>query len=122
MPNGKYIHRFADLFRVSWPKNAKKEKNTNIGGLVLSGDFALHLFSDALLMSLLLAGPALVVCLLVGLTVSVFQAVTQISDSSLVSVPKLLAVGAVTVIAGPWALSKLAAYATQILSAIPTYL
>ncbi|HEX5126411.1 MAG TPA: flagellar biosynthetic protein FliQ [Rhodocyclaceae bacterium] len=88
----------------------------------MSGDLALRLFSDALLLSLLVAAPILAVCLLVGLVVSVFQAVTQIQDMSLVFVPKLLAVGLTAVIAGPWALAKLVGYATQTISAIPGYL
>ncbi|MFT3735996.1 MAG: flagellar biosynthetic protein FliQ [Rhodocyclaceae bacterium] len=80
------------------------------------------MFADALLMAALLAAPVLAVCLLVGLLVSVFQAVTQIQDSSLAFVPKLFAAGAAAVIAGPWALDKLSSYAAQMLLSIPARL
>lgn len=85
----------------------------------MSGVIAERLFADALLMAALLAAPVLAVCLIVGLVVSVFQAVTQIQDSSLAFVPKLFAAGIAAVMAGPWALGKLSSYATQIMLSIP---
>ena len=88
----------------------------------MSGILAQRMFADALLMAALIAAPVLAACLLVGVVVSVFQAVTQIQDSSLAFVPKLFAAGAVAVIAGPWALEKLSSYATQILLSIPSRL
>ena len=62
---------------------------------------------EALLTVLLVAGPALIVGMVVGLLVSVFQAVTQIQEFTLTFVPKILAVLTVFVIAMPWMLNTL---------------
>ncbi|HKQ81837.1 MAG TPA: flagellar biosynthesis protein FliQ, partial [Steroidobacteraceae bacterium] len=58
----------------------------------------------ALEITMLLSAPLLLVALVVGLLVGVFQAATQINEMTLSFIPKLLAMGAVMVIAGPWML------------------
>jgi len=63
---------------------------------------------------LLIAGPMLVVALLVGLTVSVLQAVTQIQEQTLAFVPKLVGVSAVFLLALPWVLQLLVKYTTEL--------
>jgi flagellar biosynthetic protein FliQ len=62
---------------------------------------------EALLTVLLVAGPALIAGMTVGLLVSVFQAVTQIQEFTLTFVPKILAVMTVFIIAMPWMLNTL---------------
>lgn len=62
---------------------------------------------EALLTVLLVAGPALIAGMTVGLLVSVFQAVTQIQEFTLTFVPKILAVLTVFTIAMPWMLNTL---------------
>lgn len=59
--------------------------------------------------------------LLVGLTISIVQATTQIQEQTLTFVPKLVAVVAILAISGPWMLAQLLAFTTSIYSAIPTY-
>ena len=75
---------------------------------------------QAILMMLVLAGPILVVSLLVGLIVSVFQAVTQINEQTLTFVPKIVAVVAVLVVMGPWMLQVLTAYTTEVFVSVAT--
>lgn len=70
-------------------------------------------------MLLLVSAPVLAAALVVGLLVSLFQAVTQINEATLAFVPKLLAVIAVFAIAGPWMLTMLVEYIRRILEAIP---
>lgn len=70
-------------------------------------------------MLLLVSAPVLAAALIVGLLVSLFQAVTQINEATLAFVPKLLAVIAVFAIAGPWMLTMLVEYIRRILEAIP---
>ena len=62
---------------------------------------------EALLTVLLVAGPALIAGMTVGLLVSVFQAVTQIQEFTLTFVPKILTVLTVFTIAMPWMLNTL---------------
>jgi flagellar biosynthetic protein FliQ len=75
---------------------------------------------EALLMLLIVSAPVLGVALVVGLLVSLFQAVTQIHEATLAFVPKLIAVIAVFAIAGPWMLTMLVEYLRRVIEAIPS--
>jgi flagellar biosynthetic protein FliQ len=68
---------------------------------------------------LMVSAPVLGTALLVGLLVSLFQAVTQIHEATLAFVPKLIAVVAVFAIAGPWMLNMLVEYIRRMMEAIP---
>jgi flagellar biosynthetic protein FliQ len=67
----------------------------------------------------LVSAPLLLTALIVGLAVSVFQAATQINEMTLSFIPKLLAMFAVMVAAGPWMLSLLTDYVHRLFSSIP---
>jgi flagellar biosynthetic protein FliQ len=73
---------------------------------------------QALLMLLTVAAPMLVVVLVVGVVVSLFQAATQINEATLSFVPKLLAAVAVMAIAGPWMMTTLVDYLRAMLLSI----
>lgn len=73
-----------------------------------------------LLMLLTVAAPMLLVVLVVGVLVSIFQAATQINEATLSFVPKVVAAVAVLAIAGPWMLTTLVEYLQRTLQAIPT--
>lgn len=75
---------------------------------------------DGLMTLLIVCAPILLVVLAVGIIVSVFQAATQIQESTLSFVPKLLAAFATLAVAGPWMLSTLVDYIQQVLQSIPT--
>ena len=60
----------------------------------------------ALVTGLLIAGPILIISLVVGLIISIFQATTQIQEQTLTFVPKLIAIILVLVLGGPWMLNK----------------
>ena len=75
---------------------------------------------NAVMLTLLLSGPLLMVALVVGLVVSVFQAVTQIQEQTLSFVPKLFAVGAAFLIALPWMLQMMVKYTTELFRSIPS--
>lgn len=76
----------------------------------------------AMVLAAKLAMPLLLTALVVGLTVSLFQSVTQIQDVTLSFVPKLLAVAIVLVVAGNWMLSELVTTTELLYSRIPTLL
>lgn len=80
----------------------------------------LTLGSEALTLLLIIAMPVLGVVLVVGLLVSIFQAVTQIHEATLAFVPKLIAAMVVFAIAGPWMLSTLVDYIRRTIEAIPS--
>ena len=70
----------------------------------MDNSFVLFLGRYTLETALLLAAPLLLTCLVVGVAVTLFQAVTSIRDMTLTIVPKLLAVGIVTLLFGNWML------------------
>ena len=80
---------------------------------------AFHLGQQGLYMLLLVSAPILLTVLMVGLVVSVFQAATQINESTLSFVPKVVAAVAVLALAGPWMLTMLVDYLQRTLLAIP---
>lgn len=88
----------------------------------MSVDLAIMLTSRTLWAAVLVSGPMLLTALVVGLLVSIFQVVTQIQEMSLSFVPKLLAVVAVMVIAGPWMLRRAVSFAASMVASIPSYL
>ena len=74
---------------------------------------------QGLLMLLMVAAPVLLVVLVVGLVVSIFQAATQINEATLSFVPKIVAAVAVLIVAGPWMMSSLVEYLQRTLLSIP---
>jgi len=85
----------------------------------MNAQMVLTMGQEALVMLLMVSAPVLGAALLVGLLVSLFQAVTQIHEATLAFVPKLVAVIAVFAIAGPWMLTMLVEYIRRMLEAIP---
>lgn len=73
----------------------------------------------AMKIALAMAGPLLLVTLIVGLLISIFQAATQINEMTLSFIPKLLAVGAALVLLGPWLISTMVDYMTQLFTSLP---
>ena len=76
---------------------------------------------NALFMLLMVAAPVLGTVLLVGLVISLFQALTQINEATLSFVPKLIAAVAVFALAGPWMLTTLVEFIRRTLLAIPDF-
>jgi flagellar biosynthesis protein FliQ len=74
---------------------------------------------QGLTMLLMVSAPVLLVVLVVGLLVSIFQAATQINEATLSFVPKVLATVAVLVVAGPWMVTTLVEYIQRMLQGIP---
>ena len=85
----------------------------------MNSQMVLTMGQEALLMLLMVSAPVLGTALLVGLLVSLFQAVTQIHEATLAYVPKLIAVVAVFAVVGPWMLTMLVEYIRRMIEAIP---
>ncbi|NML32047.1 flagellar biosynthesis protein FliQ [Paraburkholderia antibiotica] len=86
----------------------------------MTPEAVMTLAHEAMYVGLILAAPLLLVALVVGLLVSLFQAATQINESTLSFIPKLLAIALTLVIAGPWMLTTMLDYLRHTFSAIPT--
>lgn len=86
----------------------------------MNTDLALGMTQDMLLMSALVAAPILGVALFVGLLISIFQVVTQIQEMTLTFVPKIAAVVFVLFVFGPWMLSHMTEFASNLYRSIPS--
>lgn len=86
----------------------------------MNQDTVVNLATQAMSLALKIAGPLLLVGLVVGLLVSVFQAVTQIQEQSLSLIPKIVGVAVVIVILGPWMLGQLVSYTSALYTSIPS--
>jgi len=74
---------------------------------------------QAMEVTLMIAAPMLLVALVVGLAVSIFQAATQINETTLSFIPKLVGIFIALIVAGPWMLSVMLDYMRQMFTGIP---
>lgn len=75
---------------------------------------------QALWVTMMIAAPMLLSALAVGLLVGMFQAATQINETTMSFIPKLLVLVAALVVAGPWMLSVISSYTVQLFAQIPS--
>ena len=88
----------------------------------MSGDLVIQIGQNALWIVLLVSAPMLGLGLAVGLLVSVFQATTSIQEATLAFIPKIIAVFVAILIFGPWMLSILVEYFTNMFVNLPLYI
>ncbi|QDQ88686.1 flagellar biosynthesis protein FliQ [Alcaligenaceae bacterium SJ-26] len=86
----------------------------------MTPESVMTLIYTALKLTLTIAGPLLLVTLVVGLVISIFQAATQINEMTLSFIPKLLAMCAALILLGPWILNTLVDFLRQLIGSIPT--
>jgi len=75
---------------------------------------AIDLSYDALFMALVLAGPIMAIGMIVGLTISVVQAVTQLQEQTLTFVPKIVAMGLAAAFFVPWLTARMIEYTQRL--------
>ncbi|MED0653667.1 flagellar biosynthesis protein FliQ [Anoxybacillus geothermalis] len=88
----------------------------------MSADFIIRLAEQGVYIVLIVCGPLLLLSLVVGLVVSIFQAATQIQEQTLAFVPKIVAVLLGFVLFGPWMLSKMVSYAHDIFNNLASFI
>jgi flagellar biosynthetic protein FliQ len=84
----------------------------------MSQNMVISIIKDAIQTGLLVAAPILIVSIVVGLIISIFQATTQIQEQTLTFVPKLIAVAIVGLITGSWMLQQLVAFTERMFTYI----
>ena len=82
-------------------------------------DFAINIARQAMLITFLIAAPMLGFGLLVGLIVSIFQAVTQINEMTLTFIPKIIAVAVAFALFLPWIMNLLVNFTIQLIQRFP---
>jgi len=88
----------------------------------MSPEFVVQIAKEAIEITLYLSLPIMGVGLLVGLIVSLFQAVTQIHEMTLTFVPKIIAVLVSLLFLLPWMMQKIIFYTEQLLTQLPWYI
>ena len=86
----------------------------------MTPDRALDYLNDMLWSAAVVSGPLLIATLLAGLTVSIFQVATQIQEITLSYVPKIIIAGLMLIVLGPWMMTRITAFATDLYLTIPT--
>ena len=88
----------------------------------MTGEMVISIAERAIMIILLTSGPLLLVALVSGLAVSIFQATTSIQEQTLAFVPKIVAVLVAIVFFGPWMLSQVTDYARDIFENLTRYI
>ena len=85
----------------------------------MSTETVLSILTTAIEMMLLISGPLLLGGLLVGLSVGIFQAVTQIQEMTLTFIPKILVTVLITMLTFPWMLQLMVDYTVNLFNSVP---
>jgi flagellar biosynthesis protein FliQ len=85
-------------------------------------DQAAELTRNAVVLVLMLGAPIMLMAIVVGLAISILQAVTQLQDQTLSFVPKIIAMALAGLLLLPWMMRRVVEYATEIFNNIPSQL
>ncbi len=88
----------------------------------MTPESAMNIGRHAMEITVMISAPLLLVALIIGLVISIFQAATQINEQTLSFIPKLIGVLVALVVAGPWILSVMSDYLRDVLTQIPIIL
>lgn len=82
----------------------------------------MHLAVQAMIVGLKVAGPILIVSLVIGFAISLLQSVTQVQEMTLTFVPKVIALALVLLLAGNWMMGELVSFTQQLFHDLPALL
>jgi flagellar biosynthetic protein FliQ len=85
----------------------------------MTDELVMRLGQEALKTTAMVSAPLLGSALVVGLIVSIFQAITQINEATLTFVPKMIVIGIVVLLAGPWMIEIITVYAQNLFDSLP---
>jgi flagellar biosynthesis protein FliQ len=88
----------------------------------MTAEFIVGIMAETIKVTLLISAPALVVGLVIGVGVSLFQAITQIQEMTLVFVPKIVGVMITVVVVLPWMINLLVSFTHNLFTNIPMYI
>jgi flagellar biosynthetic protein FliQ len=88
----------------------------------MTTDLIMGIAAESMKVTLLVSAPVLLVGLVVGLVISIFQAVTQVNEMTLAFVPKIIAVMLALLFAAPWMIDQLVSFTHNLFTNIPNYI
>ncbi len=80
----------------------------------MTEELVVQLAQETLKVTAMVAGPLLISTLVIGLTVSILQAITQVNEATLTFIPKMAVVAVVFLLAGPWMLQVLSQFTVEL--------
>ncbi len=83
--------------------------------------YVLSLAQNAVTMMLYLAGPVLIVSLIIGSLISLVQAATQINEATLTFIPKIIGIGLVLLLLGSWMLQQILVFTSNLFTSLPNF-
>jgi flagellar biosynthetic protein FliQ len=86
----------------------------------MTHEFIIHLFREAFYTTLVVSAPILLVSLVVGLLISIFQAATSIQEFTITFVPKIVIVAIVGILTLPWMIDTMVSFTINLFQQIPT--
>lgn len=86
----------------------------------MNEDVVIQLGQDAMRTLAMISAPLLLGALIIGLIVSIFQALTQINENTLTFVPKMIVIAIIIILAGPWMLDTMSSYTIHLFENIAT--
>jgi len=86
----------------------------------MTPQYVLSLGREAIMLTLLVSAPMLIFGMVVGLAISIVQAVTQIHEMTLTFIPKIIAVALALLIFLPWMINMIVDFTTRLINSIPT--
>ncbi len=87
----------------------------------MTESYVLSLAQNAATVMLILAGPVLLISLIVGSLISLVQAATQINETTMTFVPKIVAIGLVLAVLGSWMLQRLLVFTSNVFTSLPNF-
>jgi flagellar biosynthesis protein FliQ len=87
----------------------------------MNADVVLELFKQTLTNALILAGPILILTLIVGVIISIFQTVTSVQEMTLSFVPKVAVITVTLVVAGHWMLQRITFFTMEMFQRLPEF-
>ncbi|MFA6011561.1 MAG: flagellar biosynthesis protein FliQ [Desulfobacteraceae bacterium] len=88
----------------------------------MTPEFVVSLAKEGVILTLIVSAPMLLLGLVVGLAISIFQAVTSISEMTLTFIPKIIAVFMGMLFFAPWMIEKMTSYTIKLITSIPMFI
>jgi flagellar biosynthetic protein FliQ len=88
----------------------------------MTPEFVVSLAKEGVILTLIVSAPMLLLGLVVGLVISIFQAVTSISEMTLTFIPKIIAVFMGMLFFAPWMIEKMTSYTIKLITSIPMFI
>lgn len=85
----------------------------------MSEAYVMSLAQDAITLIVMLAGPALIVSLIIGSVISLIQAATQVNEVTMTFVPKIIGIGLVLILLGSWMLQQMLVFTSNLFNSLP---